>query len=99
VVANLAAFGLFFPSLLVFSGSPVGSTALLVASSGSLLAVAGATLVLRSRAELGPKLTIGTRAESRPRPIYWSALSSSPMKSPISRATSLRVFFRSAWFL
>ena len=54
VVANLAAFGLFFPSLLGFSGSPAGSTALLLASSGSLLAVAGAALVLRSRAELGP---------------------------------------------
>jgi protein-S-isoprenylcysteine O-methyltransferase Ste14 len=54
VAANLAAFGLFFPSLLVFSGSPAGSTALLLASSGSLLAVAGAALVLRSRAELGP---------------------------------------------
>ena len=54
VVANLAAFGLFFPSLLVFSGSPAASMALLLALSGSLLAVAGAALVLRSRAELGP---------------------------------------------
>jgi protein-S-isoprenylcysteine O-methyltransferase Ste14 len=54
VVANVAAFGLFFLSLLVFSGSPQGSTALWLASSGSLLAVAGAVLILRSRAELGP---------------------------------------------
>jgi len=54
VVANLAAFGLFFLALLIFSGSSEGSTALLLASSGSLLAVAGAALVLRSRAELGP---------------------------------------------
>ena len=54
VVANLAAFALFFPSLLIFSGSSEGSTALWLASSGSLLAVAGAVLVLRSRAELGP---------------------------------------------
>ena len=45
LVANLTAFGLYFPSLLVFSGSPAGSTALLLASSGSLLAVAGAALL------------------------------------------------------
>jgi protein-S-isoprenylcysteine O-methyltransferase Ste14 len=54
VGANLAAFGLFFPSLIVFSGSANAFTALLLASLGSLLAVAGAALVLRSRAELGP---------------------------------------------
>jgi protein-S-isoprenylcysteine O-methyltransferase Ste14 len=54
IVANLAAFALFFPSLLIFSGSSEGSTALLLASSGLLLAVAGAALVLKSRAELGP---------------------------------------------
>jgi protein-S-isoprenylcysteine O-methyltransferase Ste14 len=54
VVANLAAFAVFFPSLVIFSGSSEGSTALLLASSGSLLAVAGAALVRRSRTELGP---------------------------------------------
>lgn len=54
VVANLAAFGLFFPSLLIFAGGSEGFTALLLTSSGSLLAVAGAVLVLRSRAQLGP---------------------------------------------
>lgn len=54
VVANFAAFALFVPSLLLFSGSAEGSRALLFASSGSLLALAGAALVLRSRAELGP---------------------------------------------
>jgi protein-S-isoprenylcysteine O-methyltransferase Ste14 len=54
VVANLAAFGVFFPSLAIFSGSADGFAALLRASSGSLLAVAGAALVLRSRTELGP---------------------------------------------
>lgn len=63
VVANLAAFGLFFPSLLVFSGSPARSTALLLASSGSLLAVAGAALVLRSRAELGPAWSFVPKAD------------------------------------
>lgn len=53
VVANLAAFGLFFPSLLMFPGSPEGSTALWLAVSGSLLAVGGVGVILRSRAELG----------------------------------------------
>jgi protein-S-isoprenylcysteine O-methyltransferase Ste14 len=54
VVANLAAFGLFFPLLLIFSGSSEGSMALPLALSGCLLALGGAALVLRSRAELGP---------------------------------------------
>lgn len=62
VVANLAAFGLFFPSLIIFSGSANGFTALLLASLGSLLAVAGAALVLRSRAELGPAWSFVPRA-------------------------------------
>jgi len=53
VVANLAAFGLFLVSLLIFSGSSEGFTALVLASSGSLLAVVGVVVVLRSRAELG----------------------------------------------
>src|SRR5262249_52498468 len=63
VVASLAAFGLFLPSLLAFSGSPAGSRALLLASSGSLLAVAGAALVLRSRAELGPAWSFVPKAD------------------------------------
>ena len=53
-MANFAAFALFFPSLLFFFGSPEGSTALWLAASGSLLAIAGAVLILKSRAELGP---------------------------------------------
>jgi protein-S-isoprenylcysteine O-methyltransferase Ste14 len=53
VFANFAAFTLFLPSLLMFAGSAEGITALLLAVFGSLLAVAGAALVLRSRAELG----------------------------------------------
>jgi len=63
VVANLAAFGLFFPSLLVFSGSPAGSTALLLASSGSLLAIAGVAVVLRSRIEIGPAWSFVPKAD------------------------------------
>jgi protein-S-isoprenylcysteine O-methyltransferase Ste14 len=54
VVANFAAFAMFFPALLMSSGSSEGSTALWLAASGSLLSVAGAAIVLRSRAELGP---------------------------------------------
>jgi protein-S-isoprenylcysteine O-methyltransferase Ste14 len=63
VTANFAAFALFLPSLLTFSGSAEGFTALLLASSGSLLAVAGAAVVLRSRAELGPAWSFVPRAD------------------------------------
>jgi protein-S-isoprenylcysteine O-methyltransferase Ste14 len=63
LVANLAAVGLYLPLLLVFSGSPAGSTALLLALWGSLLAVAGAALVLRSRAELGSAWSLAPKAD------------------------------------
>ena len=63
LAANLAAFGLYVPSLLVLSASPAGSTALLLASSGSVLAVAGAALVLRSRAALGPAWSFVPKAD------------------------------------
>ena len=53
LVANIAAFGLFFASLLFLSSSPPGAMALPLALSGCALALAGAALVLRSRAELG----------------------------------------------
>lgn len=53
LVANLAAFGLFFSSLLISSVSSEASVALPLALSGCLFALAGAGLVLRSRAELG----------------------------------------------
>jgi protein-S-isoprenylcysteine O-methyltransferase Ste14 len=53
VAANLAAFVLFLASLLVFSGGSATSAALPLALSGCLLAVAGAALVLQSRAVLG----------------------------------------------
>ena len=54
VLANLTAFGLFFPSLLAFPGTLEGYAALLLALTGCLLAVGGAAVVLRSRMELGP---------------------------------------------
>jgi protein-S-isoprenylcysteine O-methyltransferase Ste14 len=53
VVANFAAFGLFFAFLAAFAGNAEGPEALVLALCGCLLALAGAALVLRSRAELG----------------------------------------------
>jgi protein-S-isoprenylcysteine O-methyltransferase Ste14 len=62
-MANLAAFGLYFVSLLVFSGASAGSMALVLASSGALLGVAGAILVLRSRTELGQAWSLVPKAD------------------------------------
>lgn len=63
VVANFLASGLFFPSLLIFSGSSDASMALPLALSGCLLALAGAALILRSRAELGPAWSFVPKAD------------------------------------
>jgi protein-S-isoprenylcysteine O-methyltransferase Ste14 len=53
VLANFAAFGLFLAFLAFFAGNADGLAALLLALCGCLLALAGASLVLWSRAELG----------------------------------------------
>lgn len=53
VLANFAAFGLFFAFLAAFAGTVEGPAALLLALCGCLLALSGAALVLWSRAELG----------------------------------------------
>src|SRR5262249_56275210 len=53
VLANFAAFGLFFGLMIAFVGSADGPVALLLALCGCLLAVAGSALVIRSRRELG----------------------------------------------
>lgn len=53
VAANLAAFGLFFASLLASSGSLAAPAAASLGLSGCLLALAGAALVVRSRIVLG----------------------------------------------
>jgi protein-S-isoprenylcysteine O-methyltransferase Ste14 len=63
LAANLAAFGLFFPSLLIFSRSSEGPMALPLALSGCMLALTGAILVLRSRAELGSAWSLLPRAD------------------------------------
>ncbi len=63
VVANLAAFGLFLPALLIFSGSAEACMALPLALAGCALATAGAALVVRSRAALGPAWSLAPKAD------------------------------------
>lgn len=63
VVANFAAFGVYVPSLLLFSGGSTGSAALWLVSTGALLAVAGTAVVLRSRLALGPAWSFVPRAD------------------------------------
>jgi len=63
VVANFSAFGLFIPSLLIFSGSSDASMALPLSLAGCLLALAGASLVLSSRARLGPAWSFVPKAD------------------------------------
>jgi protein-S-isoprenylcysteine O-methyltransferase Ste14 len=63
VVANFGAFGLFVVSLLMFSGSSTAAGALLLAASGSLLALAGVAVVVRSRAALGAAWSFVPRAD------------------------------------
>jgi protein-S-isoprenylcysteine O-methyltransferase Ste14 len=63
LVANLAAFAMFFPALMIFSGDSKGSMALLLALLGPLLTLAGAALVLRSRVELGAAWSFVPKAD------------------------------------
>ena len=63
VVANLSAFGLFILSLLIFSGSSEAPTALPLALTGCVLALAGASLVLSARARLGPAWSLVPKAD------------------------------------
>jgi protein-S-isoprenylcysteine O-methyltransferase Ste14 len=63
LVANLAAFAMFFPALMIFSGNSEGLMALLLALLGSLLTLAGAALVLRSRVELGAAWSFVPKAD------------------------------------
>jgi protein-S-isoprenylcysteine O-methyltransferase Ste14 len=65
VVANLSAFGSFFPSLAVLSSSSESPMALPLALSGCLLALTGAALVLRSRIALGPAWSLVPQADQR----------------------------------
>jgi protein-S-isoprenylcysteine O-methyltransferase Ste14 len=63
VVANFAAFGLFFAFLAAFPGNAEGPAALVLALCGFLLALAGAALVLLARAELGSAWSFVPRAD------------------------------------
>ncbi|TXL69190.1 hypothetical protein FHP25_40070 [Vineibacter terrae] len=63
MVANLAAFGLFLPALLIFAGSAEACMALPLALSGCALATADAALVVRSRAVLGPAWSLAPKAD------------------------------------
>jgi protein-S-isoprenylcysteine O-methyltransferase Ste14 len=63
MVANLVAFGSFVSSLVIYSGDASGVTALLLASFGSVVAIAGVALVLRSRKELGPAWSFVPKAD------------------------------------
>jgi protein-S-isoprenylcysteine O-methyltransferase Ste14 len=63
VVANFTAFGLLFLSLLISSSSPAGFVVLLLALSGSLLALAGAAFVVICHAELGAAWSFAPKAD------------------------------------
>ena len=63
VMANFTALGVFFVSLLIFSSGPAGFMALLLALSGSLLALAGAALVVICHAELGAAWSFAPKAD------------------------------------
>jgi protein-S-isoprenylcysteine O-methyltransferase Ste14 len=64
LLANLAAFGLFFLALLAFAGPREGRTTLLLALAGCSLAVAGAAVVLWSRVKLGPAWSLVPLADA-----------------------------------
>lgn len=69
VVANLSAFGLFIPSLLIFSGSSEASMALPLALAGCLLALAGASLAGSARARLGRAWSLVPKADQGTGPV------------------------------
>jgi len=63
LVANLVSAGLHVLSLLLYPGNPAGNRALLLGSLGALLCMAGAALVLRSRAVLGAAWSLAPKAD------------------------------------
>ncbi len=62
MVAHFIALGLLF-LILISSSSPAGFIVLLLALSGSLLALAGAALVVICRGELGPAWSFAPKAD------------------------------------
>jgi protein-S-isoprenylcysteine O-methyltransferase Ste14 len=69
VIANFAAFGLFFAFLAAFAGHVEGLAALVLALCGFSLALAGAALVLWSRAELGSAWSFVPMADQGTSPV------------------------------
>jgi protein-S-isoprenylcysteine O-methyltransferase Ste14 len=63
VVANFAAVGLFYSALLLSSGSLHAQSALPLATSGAILAIAAGALVFGSRAELGTAWSLAPKAD------------------------------------
>lgn len=64
VVANFAAAGAFFPSLLYFAGDSDAAVALPLAITGCLLALAGVVLVAASRWALGAAWSLVAQADA-----------------------------------
>lgn len=69
VAANIAAFVLFLVALPTFSGNAESSLAPALALTGLCLAIAGAALVFRARAELGPAWSFVPEAERGAGPV------------------------------
>jgi protein-S-isoprenylcysteine O-methyltransferase Ste14 len=63
LIANVAAFALFFPALVVFRASPEGQATLILAATGCLIAVAGAAVIVWSRMELGAAWSLAPEAD------------------------------------
>src|SRR5262245_65591437 len=63
--ANLVSFAAFFPLLFLRAGATDGPVPLVLAITGSALAVAGATIALRSRNALGPAWSLVPTADER----------------------------------
>ena len=63
LATNLVSVALHLLSLGFCSGAPEGPAALMLASMGSLLAIAGAAVVLKSRAALGAAWSLAPKAD------------------------------------
>ena len=69
VAANIAAFVLFLAALPIFAGSAESPPALVPALAGLILALTGAALVFRARAELGAAWSFVPEAERGAGPV------------------------------
>lgn len=69
LLANLAAFAVYVPTLVLSAGSTAGASALPMAAMGVLVALAGGALVLAARAVLGPAWSLVPRADPATEPV------------------------------